>query len=75
MLSTDEFYGLLQEHKQLYEDWTTKPFVDVAVKNLKDGCPRGWEPMFTRTWNGTHDICYERDVNGGYAQILESKDM
>lgn len=31
--------------------------------------------MFTRTWNGTHDVCYERDVNGGYAQILDSKDM
>lgn len=49
----------LQEHKQLIEDWTTQPFVDIVVNTAEEGCPIDYEPLIYRVWNGTHELCIE----------------
>ena len=51
---------ILYEHRQLYDDWTSKPYVDIVLKNSQIGCPFEYEPIFHRTWNGTHDICLKK---------------
>ena len=45
----------LHEHKQLIDDWTTQPFVDIVLE--PEECPIGYEPLLYRVWNGTYDIC------------------
>lgn len=57
LIRQDDPYTFLQEHKQLYEDWLEKPYVDIVVMNAANGCPLNYEPLFNRTWNGTHDVC------------------
>ena len=49
----------LAEHKQLLEDWTTQPYVDIKLEDTAAGCPIDYEPLFTRKWNGTKDVCVE----------------
>ena len=50
---------ILYEHKQLYDDWTSQPFVDIVLEYKTVGCPDGYEHIFHRPWNGTHDVCVE----------------
>ena len=49
----------LAEHKQLLDDWTTRPYVDIMVTKSVDGCPEDYEPLFYRNWNGTYDVCID----------------
>ena len=49
-------YLYLSEHRQLYDDWSVKPFVEIKVEEL-GGCQDGFEPIFTRMWNGTEALC------------------
>ena len=48
---------ILYEHRQLYDDWTSRPFVDIRLENANAGCPGDYEPIFYRVWNGTYDLC------------------
>ena len=43
----------------MYDDWTNQPFVDIVLERSDLGCPNGFEPLFHRMWNGTHDICLD----------------
>ena len=43
----------LSEHKQLLDDWTTRPYVDIVIRDDAEGCPTDYEPFFYRVWNGT----------------------
>lgn len=54
----------LAEHKKLYEDWTTKPFVDITLVEKSKGCPIDYEPLFSREWPGTERVCksYAKDL-------------
>ena len=47
----------LAEHKQLVDDWMSRPYVDIILKNTEEGCPIDYEPLLWRHWNGTHDVC------------------
>ena len=47
----------LSEHKQLLDDWTTKPFVDIIVIDDSEDCPQDYEIIFYRMWSGTYDTC------------------
>ena len=47
----------LAEHKQLVDDWITRPYVDIILKQTEEGCPIDYEPLFWRHWNGTHEVC------------------
>jgi len=49
----------LAEHKQLVEDWTTRPYVDIQLIDATLGCPNDYEPLFGRMWNGTNTVCAE----------------
>ena len=49
----------LQEHKQLIDDWTTQPYVDIVVRLESEGCPEDYEALIFRPWNGTHELCVE----------------
>jgi len=51
----------LYEHKQLIDDWTTQPYVDIVVVESVQGCPDGYEALFYRNWNGTHELCVEHE--------------
>lgn len=57
---TDLYFA---EHRQLYSDWTSQPFVEVKVESASSvggsGCSEadGFEPIFTRMWNGTQQVC------------------
>lgn len=50
---------ILYEHRQLFDDWTSQPFVDIVLENSVQGCPLDYEPLFHRAWNGTYDICLD----------------
>ena len=60
---------ILYEHRQLYDDWTSQPFVDVILE--EENCPSGYEPLFHRMWNGTHDVCFGGD---GEISVLRGKE-
>ena len=62
---SDPTFLYLAEHKQLMEDWNTRPYVDITVVKSDEGCPIDYEPLFYRNWNGTHEICID------YAYIAE----
>ena len=47
----------LAEHRQLLEDWTTRPYVDIVVLDYEEGCPKDYEPFIYRTWTGTKTTC------------------
>ena len=49
----------LAEHKQLVEDWTTQPYIDIKLVDHSLGCPNDYEPLLSRKWNGTYDVCVE----------------
>ena len=44
----------LHEHKQLVEDWESRPFIDIV---LEPECPPDYETILYRMWEGTYDIC------------------
>ena len=48
---------LLYEHRQLYDDWTSRPYTDVIIVDSVNGCPLEYEPLFHRMWNGTNEFC------------------
>lgn len=48
----------LAEHKQLIDDWTTQPFIDLRVSESNSGCPADYEPIFSLMWNGTYEVCH-----------------
>ena len=52
----------LAEHKQLIDDWTTRPYVDVLVQDSSKPCPLDYEPLLFRNWNGTHDVCLDNNT-------------
>ena len=47
----------LHEHKQLINDWTSLPFVDIVLESEANDCPTNYEPLVYRVWNGTYDLC------------------
>ena len=47
----------LHEHKQLINDWTSLPFVDIILESEANDCPIDYEPLVYRVWNGTYDLC------------------
>lgn len=48
----------LSEHRLLYDDWTSRPFVQIKVVTSGEDCgDADYEPIFTRMWNGTHPVC------------------
>ena len=49
----------LQEHKQMFEDFTSYPFIDMLLIEQEQGCPEDYEAIFNRVWNGTTDVCFE----------------
>ena len=49
----------LAEHRQLVDDWTTRPFVDIVLVDADQECPIDYEPLFYRNWNGTYAVCVE----------------
>ena len=49
----------LADLKELVDDWTTSPYVDILITEVSKGCPLDYEPMFSRTWQGTGEICLE----------------
>ena len=55
--NSDQTFLYLQEHKQLVDDWTSRPYIDITIENESDGCPIDYEPLFYRHWNGTYDVC------------------
>ena len=41
-------------------DWSTRPFVDIRLENFEaGGCALDYEPIFSRMWNGTHELCVD----------------
>ena len=74
MLHLDDFYDVVQEHKRLYEDWTTSPFVDIVVNESAEGCPSGYEPVFSRTWRGTYDICKSANYTHSSYELMKDGD-
>ena len=42
-LRSPETNVVTYEHRQLYEDWTTKPFVDIVIVDEAQGCPPEYE--------------------------------
>ena len=66
----------LAEHKQLFDDWQAKPFVDITLVKAREGddpskelvCPEDYEPLISKTWPGTEEICI-----GGNKESKEKK--
>ena len=60
----------LYEHRQLYDDWTVQPFVDIILEPQNIGCPSDYEALFHKVWNGTYEVCVEKfeksESNIGY---------
>ena len=64
----------LHEHRQLVDDWTTLPFVDVRLEVSQEGngqlqCGEGYEPVFGRVWNGTYEVCQTGNARLGNYDI------
>ena len=57
MLPTGDNSELFKEHKQFYEDWTRKPFIDLVVIDRDEQCPTDYEPVLNRSWPGSYDLC------------------
>ena len=57
MLPTNVY---LYEHRQLFDDWRSLPLIDVVIRDGEQGCPAEYEPLFSRTWNGTYDLCFDK---------------
>ena len=64
-ISTDLY---LAQHRKLLEDWQVKPFVDIILVKSKEGdqeemlsCPKEYEPLVSRVWPGTKEICIGGD--------------
>ena len=51
----------LQEHKQLLDDWESRPFIDIVIE---PECPINYEPLLYRMWEGTYDLCILNKPNG-----------
>lgn len=64
-------YLYLHEHKQLVDDWTSRPFVDVVIESADNGCSLDYEPLFNRIWNGTAEVCQEGDYRIGIYDVRE----
>ena len=54
---SDQTFIYLEEHKQLVDDWMSRPYIDITIKKGSDGCPIDYEALFYRRWNGTYDVC------------------
>ena len=69
---SDPSWLYLNEHKQLYDDWTTQPFVDITLESNEVGCPLNYEPLLFRYWPGTYDVCIENEMYGGTISRFDS---
>ena len=69
-------YLYLFEHKQLVADWSTRPFVDIRLENYEEsgGCALDYEPVFSRMWNGTYELCVE-DLNVRVFDVENEEDI
>ena len=61
----------LHAHKQLFESWKAQPFSDILLSDPESGCNpyKGYEPLFSRRWNGTHALCLAKKYNTGYQAL------
>ena len=65
----------LFEHKQLMDDWASKPIIDLQLVDVADGCEIGYEALFGRIWNGTKEVCETFDYNRVKSiQAIDEKD-
>ena len=54
---------LLQDHKELHEEWKRQAYVDITLEKESDGCPQHYEILYQRPWNGTYDLCFQNSDN------------
>lgn len=72
-IRSEDLSELLSEHKVFYEDWTTKPFVDLLIIDQPDSCPDEYKPVIKRTWKGTTDVCVSSDTGEVKAAPVDGK--
>ena len=63
---------ILYEHKTMYHDWQTSPYVDIVIEPHNFGCPDDYEVLFSRPWNGTYDLCVIDEDNNDYRILSEN---
>ena len=37
---------LLQDHKELLDEWSSLPYIDIRLEKESDGCPRHYEILY-----------------------------